>query len=260
MVFLESLFKGSAAKTAFSRCCNFLTCATEEGIDWSEWQFLIIPEEHVPQQLNLYDCGMFSIKWAQHIAFGIPHDFQQDNIVDFRYSTILSLFTQNGEVDYQYCKISEDEKPMENTQFTTDRTKENLSLSETKIHRTQNNHIEKAVVYTYHNISNTSPLFEHNYAKNIDTSNSQSSISNMKSSTLPAEVAAYPTTCRPAYKYNTLKMEHIETECSVGSPKDAFILSFTIADIINKDDVLKWKKAFSKLFFRNTRMGMTKNH
>ena len=41
-------------------------------------------------------------------------------------------------------------------------------------------------------------------------------------------------------------MEHIETECFVGSPKDAFILSFTIADIINKDDVLKWKKAFSE--------------
>ena len=241
MVFLDSLFKGSAAETAFSRCCNFLTCATEEGIDWSEWQFLIIPEEHIPQQLNLYDCGMFSIKWAEHIAFGIPLDFQPDNIVDFRYSTILSLFTQNVEVDYQYCKISEGENTMENTQFTTDRTEENLSLSETKIHRTQNNDTEKAVLYPH--ISNTSPLFEHNYAKNIDTGNSQSSISKMKSSTLPAEVAAV---LPPAYKYNILKMEHIETECFVGSPKDAFILSFTIADIINKDDVLKWKKAFSE--------------
>ena len=66
MVFLNSLFKGSVAEPAFSCCCNFLTCPTEEEIDWSERQFLIIPEEHIPQQLNLYDCGMFSIKCVWH--------------------------------------------------------------------------------------------------------------------------------------------------------------------------------------------------
>lgn len=167
MVFLDSLFKGSAAEPAFSSCCNFLTCATEEEIDWSEWQFLIIPEEHIHQQLNLYDCGMFSIKWAEHIAFGIPLDFQQNNIVDFRYSTILSLFAQNVEVDYQYCNIAEGGNPIENTQFTTDRTEEKSLMPETKIHKTQNDDIEKT------HIPNTYPLFEHNYAKTIDTGNSQ---------------------------------------------------------------------------------------
>lgn len=235
MVFLDSLFKGSAAETAFSRCCNFLTCATEKGIDWSEWQFLIIPEEHIPQQSNLYDCGMFSIKWAEHIAFGIPLDFHQDNIVDFRYSAILSLFEQNMEVNYQYCTISEGKNPIENAQSTTDRLEEKSPLPETKIHKTQN--IEKTVIHPH--ISKTYPLFGHNYAKTIDTGNSQRT----KSSTLPAEVAAI---LPPAYKYNILKMEHIETESFIGSPKDAFILSFTIANIINKDDVIKWKKAFSE--------------
>ena len=235
MVFLDSLFKGSTAETAFSRCCNFLTCATEKGIDWSEWQFLIIPEEHIPQQLNLYDCGMFWIKWAEHISFGIPLDFQQDNIVDFRYCAKLSLFEQNMEVNYQYCTISEDNNPNENAQSTTDRIEKKSPVPEIKIHKAQN--IEKMV--TQPPISKTYPLFEHNYTKTIVTGDSQRT----KSSTLPAEVAAI---LPPAYKYNILKIEHIETECFIGSPKDAFILSFTIADITNKDDVIKWKKAFSE--------------
>ena len=237
MVFLDSLFKGSAAETAFSRCCNFLTCATEEGIDWSEWQFLIIPEEQIPQQLNLYDCGMFSIKWAEHIAFGIPLDFQQDNIVDFRYSITLSLFEQNVEVDYQYCNISEGGDPTEDTQFTTHKIEEKSPQPET----THENDIEKTM--THPHMLRTYPLSEHNYAKTIHTGNSQSSISKTKSSTLPAEVAAI---LPPAYKYNILKMEQVETECFIGSPKDAFILSYTIANVINKNDVLKWKKAFSE--------------
>ncbi len=84
MVFLDSLYGGSEGETAFLKCCNFLTCATEEEIDWSEWQFLIIPDDHLPQQLNFHHFGMFSIKQAEHIAFGIPMDFQQDNMEDFR--------------------------------------------------------------------------------------------------------------------------------------------------------------------------------
>ena len=158
-------------------------------------------------------CGMFSIKWAEHIAFGIPLDFQQDNIVDFRYSTILSLFEQNMEVNYQYCTISEDNNPIENAQSTTDRIEKKSPLPEIKIHNAQN--IEK--METQPPISKTYPLLEHNYAKTIDTGDSQRT----KSSTLPAEVAAI---LPPAYKYNILKIEHIETECFIGSPKDAFIL------------------------------------
>ena len=161
MVFLDSLFKGSAAETAFSRCCNFLTCATEEGIDWSEWQFLIIPEEHIPQQLNLYDCGRFSIKWAEHIAFGIALDFQHDNIVDFRYSTILSLFTQNVEVDFQYCKISEGENTMENTQFTIELKKIYHCLKQKSTERRITILRKQCYIHTYqthlHSLNTTMP-------------------------------------------------------------------------------------------------------
>ena len=52
-------------------------------------------------------------------------------------------------------------------------------------------------------------------------------------------------------------MERIGTECFIGSPKNAFIVSFTIANITNKDDVLKWKKALcerSNIRY-NTRQG-----
>ena len=52
-------------------------------------------------------------------------------------------------------------------------------------------------------------------------------------------------------------MERIETDSFIGSPKTAFIALFTIANVTNKDDVLKWKKAFceSSNIWYNTRQG-----
>ena len=69
---------------------------------------------------------------SQSNAFGIPLDFHEHSIVDFRFSTILSLFTQNVEVDYQYCNIAEGGITIENTQFTTDRNEEKSLMPETK--------------------------------------------------------------------------------------------------------------------------------
>ena len=151
MVFLDSLYRGSEGETAFLRCCNFLTCATEDKIDWSEWQFLIIPEEHTPQQLNFNDCGMFSIKSAEHIAFGIPLDFQQGNIEDFRYSTILSLFAQKVEVDYQYCELPEAAKLKGHTQHTTARIDQNVTLeiNEEKVCKTQTHDTDDTMMYPH---------------------------------------------------------------------------------------------------------------
>ena len=169
MVFLDSLYGGSEGETAFLRCCNFLTCATEEEIDWSEWQLLIIPEDYLPQQLNFHDCGMCSIKWAEHIAFGIPMDFQQDNMEDFRYATILSLFAQKLEVDYQYCKVEEAANPKNITQFTTPKTDQNTmsQMTKPKVYETRTNDVGHNTMHQQ--ISNPPvAVLDHNYAKTTD--------------------------------------------------------------------------------------------
>ena len=59
------------------------------GID--EWDFFIIPTNDIEQQLNSVDCGVFVVKWAQHIAEGRMIDFKQRHINDFRYSLILDI-------------------------------------------------------------------------------------------------------------------------------------------------------------------------
>ena len=248
MVFLDSLLGGSASETAFLRCCNFLTCATDRKIDWLEWHFFVIPEEHIPQQLNFSDCGMFSVKWAEHIAFGIPLDFQQENIEDFRYSSILRLFSQKVEVDYQFCDISEAANQMESTPCMIKKITINLKVEMPEERKMQNGTDD--VMMNPHS-SNNYPLIDHSYAKMKD--NAKSDSSRVKPS-LPTEVAAI---LPSANNYNVKKMQRIGTECFTGSPKNAFIVSFTIANVTNKDEVLKWKKAFLELsnVRYNTRQG-----
>ena len=60
-------------------------------IDWKEWQYYVIPSSEIEQQSNSVDCGVFVVKWAQHIAEGRPLDFSQKQINDFRYSLILYI-------------------------------------------------------------------------------------------------------------------------------------------------------------------------
>ncbi|XP_028412191.1 uncharacterized protein LOC114535014 [Dendronephthya gigantea] len=94
MVYLDSLFQGIGAKRAFQRVGNFIECAMKlQGQKYSvdEWDFFAIPANDVEQQLNSVDCGVFVVKWAQHIAEGRMIDFKQRHINDFRYSLILDI-------------------------------------------------------------------------------------------------------------------------------------------------------------------------
>ena len=73
MVYLGSLFRGIGARRAFECVGNFIACATQlkgqkYGVD--EWDFFTIPTNDIEQQLNSVDCGVFVVKWAQHIAEG----------------------------------------------------------------------------------------------------------------------------------------------------------------------------------------------
>ena len=99
MVYLDSLFNGVGAQTAFTRFAYFLECAfvsQSKVLDWKEWQYYIIPSTEIEQQTNSVDCGVFVVKWAQHIAEGRPLDFSQTQIDDFRYSLILDIANGDG--------------------------------------------------------------------------------------------------------------------------------------------------------------------
>ena len=95
MVYLDSLYDGVTAKTAFTRLSKFLErMAAGEGsrkFVSEEWQYYVIPASDLPQQLNSVDCGVFVAKLAQHIAEGKPLDFTQANISDFRLSFIIDM-------------------------------------------------------------------------------------------------------------------------------------------------------------------------
>ena len=94
MVYLDSLFNGTGAQISFSRFKNFLQCMAmyhQLSTDWLGWEFYSIPSSEIAQQTTFVDCGIFVIKWAQHIAEGRPLDFSQMQVNDFRYSLILDI-------------------------------------------------------------------------------------------------------------------------------------------------------------------------
>ena len=94
MVYLDSLLNGIGAQTSFSRFRNFLQCMAmyhQLSTNWLGWEFYSIPSSEIAQQTTYVDCGVFVIKWAQHIAEGRPLDFSQMQINDFRYSLILDI-------------------------------------------------------------------------------------------------------------------------------------------------------------------------
>ena len=93
MVYLDSLFRGIGARRAFECVGNFIVCAMQlkgqkYGVD--EYDFFTISTNDIEQQLNSVDCGVFVVKWAQHIAEGRVIDFKQRHLNDFRYSLILN--------------------------------------------------------------------------------------------------------------------------------------------------------------------------
>ena len=93
MVYLDSLFHGVRASKAFECLHNFIESAAKvQGKQQSRerWEFYVIPPSDIPQH-NSVDCGVFVVKWAQHISQGRLIDFDQSNIDDFCYSLILDI-------------------------------------------------------------------------------------------------------------------------------------------------------------------------
>ena len=81
MVYLDSLFRGIGARSAFQGVENFIACAMklkERTHSIKEWDFFIIPTIDIEQQLNLVDCGGLVVKLAQPIGENRMIDFKQD--------------------------------------------------------------------------------------------------------------------------------------------------------------------------------------
>ena len=97
MMYLDSLYQGASGRQSFQRMQHFLECSQRISnpgsscLDWKECLFYILPSQHLSQQTNGDDCGVFVAKWAQHISLGLPLDFTQADIESFRYSMILEI-------------------------------------------------------------------------------------------------------------------------------------------------------------------------
>lgn len=97
MMYLDSLYQGTSVRQSFQRMQHFLECSQRisnpgsSSLDWQEWLFYILPSQELSQQTNGDDCGVFVVKWAQHISLGLPLDFTQADIESFRYSMILEI-------------------------------------------------------------------------------------------------------------------------------------------------------------------------
>ena len=92
--YLDSLFDGIGAQISFSRFKNFLQYMAmyhQLSTNWLGREFYSIPSSEMAQQTTFVDCGVFVIKWAQHIAEGCPLDFSQMQVNDFRCSLILDI-------------------------------------------------------------------------------------------------------------------------------------------------------------------------
>ena len=48
--------------------------------DKSEWSLILHPSHHVPQQMNGYDCGVYTCMFAEFITNNLPLSFTQDHI------------------------------------------------------------------------------------------------------------------------------------------------------------------------------------
>ncbi len=87
---------------------------------------------------------------------------------DFRYATILSLFAQKVEVDYQYCKVEEDANPKNIMQSKTDQNTMS-QMTEPKVYETQTNDAGHNTMHQ-HIWNPPVVVLDHNYAKTTDFS------------------------------------------------------------------------------------------
>ncbi|KAL9656639.1 hypothetical protein ABK040_002910 [Willaertia magna] len=61
------------------------------ALDTSHWKHYIPGPRHVPQQLNSWDCGVFTCKFANFLSQDLPLSFSQDDMPYFRKRMVLEI-------------------------------------------------------------------------------------------------------------------------------------------------------------------------
>lgn len=62
-----------------------------ENFDLTGWKNFVCPAEKCPQQKNGYDCGMFTIAFAERLSREAPFDFSQEDMPYLRQRTMIEL-------------------------------------------------------------------------------------------------------------------------------------------------------------------------
>ena len=222
-------------------------------LDWKEWQCYIIPSTKIEQQTNSVDCGVFSVKWAQHIAEGQPLDFSQTQIEDFRYSLILDIANGDGSLSNlatELGQVSDDQAHpfLASSGLSSDGGKANNSSRTNLKGKVQKQRCQSDSDSDFESPKKrqkTDPCRElpmgsgdyHTYAKDskqpdIHTRGEQ--IPECAQKILPS-----------GYQYKCQEFREIPMDNFAGAPKDNFYVKLSDSHITTKEDVEHWLHQFT---------------
>ena len=256
MVYLDSLFNGVGAQTAFTRFAYFLECAfvsQSKVLDWKEWQYYIIPSTEIEQQTNSVDCGVFVVKWAQHIAEGRPLDFSQTQIDDFRYSLILDIANGDGSpsnLATEPGQVSDDQaRPfLASSGLANDCGKANNSsctnlkgkVQKQPYQADSDSDFESPKKRQKTDPCRESPLVsgnDHTYAKDAK----QPDIHTRGEQIPECAQKIFPS----GYQYKCHEFREMPMDNFTGAPKDNFYVKLSVSHITTKEDVDHWLQQFT---------------
>ena len=256
MVYLDSLFNGVGAQTAFTRFAYFLECAfvsQSKVLDWKEWQYYIIPSTEIEQQTNSVDCGVFVVKWAQHIAEGRPLDFSQTQIDDFRYSLILDIANGDGSLSNlatEPGQVSDDQaRPfLASSGLANDCGKANNSsctnlkgkVQKQPYQADSDSDFESPKKRQKTDPCRESPLVsgnDHTYAKDAK----QPDIHTRGEQIPECAQKIFPS----GYQYKCHEFREMPMDNFTGAPKDNFYVKLSVSHITTKEDVDHWLQQFT---------------
>ena len=279
MMFLDSLYQGASARQSYHRMQNFLECSQRTSkqpgppLDWKEWLFYTLPSQHLSQQTNGNDCGVFVAKWAQHISLGLPLDFTQEDIDSFRYSMILEICAEDPRLDIElpprenlevesaqdasdaFPKFPADSELVpkrKNTSSCTRQFGSDSNSSKEGFNSDDDFQPTKKVKYMNVKVCNraeaktsvgsscSNKQKENNDSVILDhcyANNRCSDKCKIESSDLPEHVKHI---LPPSYTYKLNEYEDQEKEYFTGAPKEAFKVSFTISNVTSAEQVKTW--------------------
>ena len=105
------------------------TYHTDVDFNKEDWQLFKNNKSETPQQLNGYDCGVFTIMYADFLTENLPLSFSQKDIALFRERICAALL--RGNLDYPFEKMeTEIENQNVSSKMETEIENQNVSSYE----------------------------------------------------------------------------------------------------------------------------------